>query len=300
MLFPRVERMILLRDEEFTINTFPFDQFGEVMDEEKTQTKAEGDIALPNFEKEPFVAVEEEIELAENEEELPPKTEDTALLLKELEKREAEFLKKEQDVLAGAKKQAEEIRLQAERDAEVLKEEAFTQASGAGYQEGYQKAYEEHKEKFDEEIAVFLLQARDVIEEYEREKNELISKNIEELRDLSVAIAEKVIQVSLKTSGEIIKKMIITATSKMKSKEWAKIYLSKSDSALIVEANADLIEAISHLSEHIKVVVMEDSAPGTCIIELPDQIIDASAATQIENIRALMKSSGRLGGNDSV
>lgn len=300
MLFPRVERMILLRDEEFTINTFPFDQFGEVMDEEKTQTKAKGDIALPNFEKEPFVAVEEELELAESEEEPLPKTEDTALLLKELEKREAELLKREQAVLAEAKKQAEEIRLQAEHDAEVLKEEAFAQASGTGYQEGYQKAYDEHKERFDEEIAVFLIQARDVIEGYEREKNELISRNIEELRDLSVAIAEKVIQVSLKTSGEIIKKMIITATSKMKSKEWAKIYLSKSDSALIVEANADLIEAISHLSEHIKVVVMEDAAPGTCIIELPDQIIDAGAATQIENIRALMKSSGRLGGNDSV
>jgi flagellar assembly protein FliH len=45
---------------------------------------------------------------------------------------------------------------------------------------------------------------------------------------------------------------------------------------------------------------MEDSAPGTCIIELPDQIIDASASTQIENIRGIMKSAGKLGGNDIV
>ncbi len=296
MLFQKVERMILLRNEECTIDAFQFDQFGGGGESPK---KPEEDITFPDFEEESMAEAAEEIGQEEDEVALPQE-ENNALLLKEFEKREAEFLEKEKEVLAKAQKQAEEIRQQAEAEAEELKKTAFTQASEDGYQEGYQRAYQEHKEKFDEETAVFLLQVRDVMEAYENEKNLLISKNIEELRDLSVAIAEKVIQVSLKTSGEIIKKMIVTATSKMKSKEWAKIYLSKNDASLIIESDADLIDAISHLSEHIKIVVMEDSAPGTCIIELPDQIIDASASTQIENIRTIMKSSGRLGGNPGV
>ncbi|WP_304507336.1 FliH/SctL family protein [Anaerotignum sp.] len=292
--------MILLHDEELTIDAFRFDQFGDSSAEKKTFNKSSGNIVLPSFDKEVVEEDMEEVEPQESEKKISDEPDKSHLLLRELEKREAKLLEKEKKVLAEAQKKADEMIGQAQTDAEEIKKNAFDQASQEGYQEGYQKAYEENKAKMDEETAAFLIQVRDIIQAYEEEKKLLISQNIDELKELAISIAEKVIQISLKTSGEIIKKMIVTATSKMKYKEWAKIYISKSDSALIVESNADLIDAISHLSEHIKIIVMEDSAPGTCIIELPDQIIDASASTQIENIRAIMKSSGKLGGNDIV
>lgn len=291
--------MILLHNEK-SINSFQFDQFGNDTQEVKPSNKAGAEIVLPNFEKELVEHTMNVGGMQDGEGENNDKSEENALLLKELEKREAQLLEKENKIIKEANQQAEEIIRQAQIEAERIKEDVFEQASQEGYQEGYEKAYQEHKGKMDEEVAVFLLQLRDLIQTFEMEKNQLISQNIDELKELAISIAEKVIQISLKTSGEIIKKMIITATNKMKLKEWAKIYISKNDSALIIESNADLLEAISHLSEHIKIVVMEDSAPGTCIIELPDQIIDASASTQIENIRAIMKSAGKLGGNDIV
>lgn len=294
--------MILLHKEELTIDSFCYDQFGENSRQESSmEGTGEGqDIVLPSFDQEEVEEVVEEILAQESEAKLPDEPAKSDLLLRELEKREAQLREKEKKVLDEAQKKADEIIGQAQIDAEEIKKNTFDQASEEGYKDGYKKAYEEHKAKMDEEIAVFLIQVRDMIQSYEEEKALLISQNIDELKELAIAIAEKVIQISLKTSGEIIKKMIVTATSKMKYKEWVKIYISKRDSALIVESNADLIDAISHLSEHIKIIVMEDSAPGTCIIELPDQIIDASASTQIENIRAIMKSSGKLGGNDIV
>lgn len=291
--------MILLHNEK-SINSFQFDQFGNDTQEVKPSNKAGAEIVLPNFEKELVEHTMKVGGMQDGEGENNDKSEENELLLKELEKREAQLLEKEKKIIKEANQQAEEIIRQAQVEAERIKEDVFEQASQEGYQEGYEKAYQEHKEKMDEEVAVFLLQLRDLIQTFEMEKNQLIFQNIDELKELAISIAEKVIQISLKTSGEIIKKMIITATNKMKLKEWAKIYISKNDSALIIESNADLLEAISHLSEHIKIVVMEDSAPGTCIIELPDQIIDASASTQIENIRAIMKSAGKLGGNDIV
>ena len=33
---------------------------------------------------------------------------------------------------------------------------------------------------------------------------------------------------------------------------------------------------------------MADDEAGTCIIEMPDEIIDASAATQLNNIRTML------------
>jgi len=292
--------MILLHNEESTVGSFPFANFGADVEEKDRLCETGCDIELPNFENE----VIEEVEIEEPEEECLPEPEEDNLILKEMEKREAEFQAelqaKEEKIIAEAQGKADEVIRQAQEDAEEIKKNAFAQASEDGYQDGYQKAYEEHKAKMEEETAIFLLQVRDIVQAYETEKELLISQNIDELKDVSIAIAEKVIQISLKTSGEIIKKMIVTATNKMKHKEWAKIYISKSDSSLIVQSNADLLDAISHLSEHIKVIVMEDSAPGTCIIELPDQIIDASASTQIENIRGIMKSVGKLGGNNIV
>ncbi|MDD3395478.1 MAG: FliH/SctL family protein [Anaerotignum sp.] len=292
--------MILLHNEEVTIGSFRYDQFGATVEEKPQEDKTSKNISLPNFEEEERQEIVEGEEFQEEKENCNPDTIDNAYLLQQLEKKEAQLKEKEKKIIAEAKRKADEMMSQAKTDAEEIKKNAFEQASAEGYEEGYQKAYVEHKAKMDEETAVFLLQIRDFIQAYEVEKNQLIAQNIDELKELAIGIAEKVIQISLKTSGEIIKKMIVTATNKMKYKDWAKIYISKSDSFLIVESNADLIDAISHLSENIKVVVMEDSAPGTCIIELPDQIIDASASTQIENIRAIMKSAGKLGGNDIV
>lgn len=276
--------MILLHNEESAVGSFSFVQFGAHVEEKEHTCETGCDILLPNFDDE----VIEEVKLEEPEEN-DAKPVDHVLLLKEIEEREIELKEKEAKIIADAQRTADEIIKQAQQDAEEVKINAFTQASEDGYHDGYQKAYEEHKAKMDEETALFLIQVRDIIQAYEEEKELLISQNIEELKELAITVAEKVIQVSLKTSGEIIKKMIVTATNKMKYKEWAKIYISKRDSSLIVQSNADLLDAISHLSEHIKIIVMEDSAPGTCIIELPDQIIDASASTQIENIRGIMK-----------
>ncbi|WMI81434.1 FliH/SctL family protein [Anaerotignum sp. MB30-C6] len=282
--------MILLHSDESTVGSFPFAQFGAEVEEKEHTCQRGCEIVLPDFTNE--VIEEVEIELEEPQEECPPEPIENSLLLIELEKREAELLAKEEKILAEAQKKADDMIKQAQQDAEEIKEKAFNQGSQEGYQDGYEKAYEEHKAETDEETAVFLLQARDIIQAFEEEKELLLSQNIDELKELAIAVAEKVIHVSLKTSGEIIKKMIVTATNKMKYKEWVKIYISKSDSSLIVQSNADLLDALSHVSEHIKVIVMEDSAPGTCIIELPDQIIDASASTQIENIRGIMKSVG--------
>ena len=46
--------------------------------------------------------------------------------------------------------------------------------------------------------------------------------------------------------------------------------------------------ALPGLSDHIKIIPLSDDEAGTCIIEMPDEIIDASASTQLKNIRDLI------------
>ena len=113
----------------------------------------------------------------------------------------------------------------------------------------------------------------------------------DDLRDIAISIAEKIIRVSLKSSGDIIKRMIISATEGIMSKEWVKIYIARCDAEMAVNGDSMLINSISYVSDHIKIIVMENEAPGTCILEFPDKVIDASTNTQIENIKEIISSS---------
>ncbi|MEA5083862.1 MAG: FliH/SctL family protein [Lachnospiraceae bacterium] len=235
-------------------------------------------------------------EAEENQSEEPEITEAQRLEQEEREQAEARI----EEMLAQTKAQTEKMLQKAEEEAEEIKKQAYSDGFEQGLGEGFEKAHEEHKQELKEETAAFLITFRDLIQAFEKEKDALIDQNVDTLKDISVAVAEKVIQVGLKSSGEIIKKMIVSATEKLKRKEWVKIYISKADASMFVEANTDLAKALVHLSDNLKIVAMENGAPGTCIIELPDQIIDASANTQLENIRSILRGARGYGGNDDV
>ncbi|MPN54057.1 hypothetical protein SDC9_201726 [bioreactor metagenome] len=158
--------------------------------------------------------------------------------------------------------QADEILKKAESDAVTIKEKAHSEGLDEGYNEGFNQAYEKNKAELEEETASYLLELRDLLNEYKVVKDRLISQNIDELKDVAITIAEKVIHVSLKTSGEVIKKMIISATEKMRYQEWARIYISRSEASLFIEGYSDLLRSIANVSENIKIIAMEDAAPG--------------------------------------
>ena len=82
--------------------------------------------------------------------------------------------------------------------------------------------------------------------------------------------------------------MILAATDKITKKQWAKIYITKCDTAVSMDVDTEFLDKLSKLSENIKIVTMDNGEEGTCIIELPDEIIDASVGTQLENIKDIL------------
>ena len=49
---------------------------------------------------------------------------------------------------------------------------------------------------------------------------------------------------------------------------------------------------MAKLSDNIKFVVMDKESSGNCIIEMPDEIVDISVDTQMDNIRRYWEISG--------
>ena len=205
-------------------------------------------------------------------------------------------------ILEDARRQAEQLLEDSRQSARQEAEQVFAAAREDGRREGYgqglaqarqeaAKEREEQAKRLEEQVERFLTQAGSALDRQ-------MDQNIDELRDLALAIAEKVVCVSLKSSADVISRMIQTAVDKRKRREWVHIYIAECDAKRLSQLPASLSATLSGLSDRVRIIPMGDDESGTCIIETPDEIIDASAATQLNNIRSiLMETAGGGGGS---
>ncbi|MCI9558425.1 MAG: flagellar biosynthesis/type III secretory pathway protein [Lachnospiraceae bacterium] len=210
---------------------------------------------------------------------------------------EAEALRKIQkereQILEEARESAKRILEEAETLAAQEKEEARQVGLREGYEEGYQdgrhKGEAECHRELQETLAALKEDMRQALRSVDIAKENCLKTYLEELKDCAIAIGEKVIHISLKSSGEVIKKMIVSATEKLKKTAWVKIYIDKCDYDMMMESDADILDELSHLSDNIKFIVMDKEEQGNCIIEMPEEIVDVSVNTQIENIKDILE-----------
>lgn len=184
-------------------------------------------------------------------------------------------------LLASAEAQAAEI-------AEAAREEGFQQGFAQGSAQGLEQSLAEQRqvqaqqaEELAEEVGQFLARANEILERQ-------MDENIGELRDLAIAVAEKVIGISLESSSEVIERMIRMAVDKRKRREWVQIYVTERDARRLVRVSPMLSGALSALSDRVRIIPVSDDEAGVCIIEMPDQIIDASVSTQLDNLRSTL------------
>jgi len=186
-----------------------------------------------------------------------------------------------------------EALLQAARDeAEEIKHKAYEEGFAMGEKEGRDagrlQALEEERQLTEEKLRGLEEEIRQYVIDMGNQKDRILEEYLDDLKDISLAIGEKIVQTSLKSSSEVVKKMIIAATEKLKKTAWAKIYVAQNDSEMELKGDDQLLRELAKLSDNVKIVVMEEADPGTCIIELPHEIIDISANVQMENIRDIL------------
>lgn len=202
------------------------------------------------------------------------------------------YIEPEEEILQEALKQAEEILNSARVVAKQVQQDAFEKGKQEGFEvgrkEGSEEALREQQLVQEEKFRMLEQQIEAYVKEMEIQKTKLLEEYIDDLKNIALAIGEKIVQVSLKSSSEVIEKMILAATGRLKKTSWAKIYVGKSGEQHTVNGDSRLLQELSHLSDNVKIIVMDDEQPGTCIIELPDEVIDISVGTQLENIKEIM------------
>lgn len=194
-----------------------------------------------------------------------------------------ENIQKAEEILAKAKEEAARIRKEAY-------EEGYVDGMQKGCTDGEEKAYKEHKEEMAEEYRQLQLRVEEYVQEMQHAKERVMEEYLDDLKDIALAIGEKIIQTSLKSSGGVVKNMILAAISKLQKTAWAKIYIAENEGAgaMDIQGDQELVRELSKISDNVKIIVMEDASPGSCIIERPQEVMDISVSTQMENIKEIL------------
>jgi len=196
-------------------------------------------------------------------------------------------------ILNKAREEAEELLAQARERALAEQEEIRAGARDEGYRDGYAqgtaKAMSDAVRDREATAARLEKEVQAFLEKASLAREEMILQSRDELVELCLAIAEKVVRVSLKSSSEVIVRMIQTATERMKRQEWVHIYISGCDVRQLSKISPALTTTLGALSQHIKIIPMGDGEDGTCIVETPEEIVDASVSTQMSNVRDVIR-----------
>lgn len=171
-------------------------------------------------------------------------------------------------------------RLEEERKA-VIK--AANEEAGFIRNRAYNEGYERGVQEKMGEIQSLIDRNEKLLHNISISITEKLREYEKNLTELSVDIASKVLARKLDEDNQCMNDLIRKAVDEVKNSEWISITLSD-----------ELKQVLGGLEEELrrgkfagKLDIMFKEAPkGTCIVETPDGVIDASIHTQIENLKS--------------
>lgn len=189
--------------------------------------------------------------------------------------------------------QIQELNERMLRETEEAKKQGYTAGYAAGSREGQKSGYEAGLRSGTEEG---LRKAADVnqrtinelaemIQTVEKEKEKVLQRFADNLQDLAVAIAKAILKKELEIDDKAMAKIILSAMDSYRNQAWLRIYVSDQTANILTKADNDIVEQLKNVSENVKVVAAQGMGDGGCIIEMPDQVIDAGIDTQLRKIR---------------
>lgn len=205
----------------------------------------------------------------EEAERIIKETEDMIVQILEKARLEAE------NIMAEAREAAQNIRLTAEKEAGLLKEDAMNN----GYRNGWDKAREETAKLLEETNQ----QCKKLLEEANRERLGIIKSCENVIIQMSIDIAKKIVEKELTTNPDIIIKLVHSIMEFMNNANAYKILVSPEDFVTLVSEVGVPSESPSG-NEKIQVQVDKTVSRGGCIVETDLGSVDARLETRISSL----------------
>ena len=162
--------------------------------------------------------------------------------------------------------------MQAGTEAEQIRQQARQQ----GYSDGYSEMCGQ--------ISGCIAQIGQTLDQMRAHQQEFIHQYEQNLRLLSVDIAEKILNKRIADDGTDLLELVRQAVSSIKNAEWIEVEVSDKLPALVERLQTEF--AVQAGGPQVDVVV-RDLPPGGCIVHTPEAIVDASVPVQLANLREI-------------
>lgn len=181
-------------------------------------------------------------------------------------------------ILTAARAEHEKILRAANEDAIKIRRQAR--------QEGFEEAFSQKRE----EIENALSRVDHCLEELISRQQAFFENYRRDLRELSLAVAEKIMNHSIEADPKTLSDLVMQAITSVKNEEWITVEVSEQLPELAAFLKAEYAKYPGRCSADF---VTEDLAPGACLVQTPSGIIDASIGTQLDNLRTIFAGMGR-------
>ena len=194
--------------------------------------------------------------------------------------------KERNDPISAARRQAELIEAEAINAAAEIRKKAWDE----GYAEACAAARTEHQSLLDE--------ARNAIEQCEREEEEYWRDIEPELVRLAVEIAEKIIRNELSTKPEIVLDVARSSIRQVRQRESLRMRVNPADLEMAKTHRTELLETADGV-RHLEVVDDRRVDRGGVVIESDDGVLDSRVKTQLSEVeKALSEAASESSGHE--
>ncbi|WP_438446943.1 FliH/SctL family protein [Gorillibacterium sp. sgz5001074] len=207
--------------------------------------------------------------------------------------RDAESVAEEQIRLAM--EEASQLRANAQAEIDEwwharreLDHQVETQARQDGFEAGFQEGVQHAQEQVAQDYAGMIAEAKTVLEQAYEMKNQIIKESEPFLVDLSIAIAEKIIQHELSSNPDWIIGITRSVLSRKREKGVISLCVAPEQFAYIRDARDELLLAVDSQAE---LQILPDSTVGSngCVVRTDFGSVDARVDTQLKEIKLALQ-----------
>lgn len=163
-------------------------------------------------------------------------------------------------IVAKAEEYSQRIIAKASEKAVNDLNQAVEEGFAQGLEKGQAQALDMLKQQIDE--------LKEINQQIEKSKAEILEDYEEDIKETALAIAKKIIDAELQKDDKAFLNLYKKAVQELSPQEWVKLTVSKFEESF-ASSNSELLRSLAKEAKTIKISVLENASPGTCIVETP-------------------------------
>lgn len=194
----------------------------------------------------------------------------------------------------AAKESAEKCRQEYEEARQRGYSDGFARGSAEGKKSGEEIGRREGLEKgrkdAEAESGKTLDELALMIETVEKGKTDILQEFEGDLEELAFTMAKAILKRELSLDGNALRSIIVAATDSYRNQAWLRIHVDEKSAGTLLKADGGIAKALMKVSNNVKVVAVPEMDDGSCVIEMPDQVIDAGVDSQLRKMKTAVES----------